>query len=112
MKKVTIAFDIDGTLRDNTHDYPKSDMTHRIHWNYRICEMAITLSKFKNVTCIIWSGGGRDYASRVRHEFERDFGAQPFKSAFSKAESIQPDIAIDDMHACELGNINLIVREK
>lgn len=111
MKKVTVAFDIDGTLRDNTYDYPKSDMTHCIYWNYRICEMAITLARFKNVTCIIWSGGGKDYAERVMHEFNAHFG-KTFKSAHSKLEPINPDIAIDDVQACELGLMNLIVREK
>lgn len=111
MKKTTIAFDIDGTLRDNTHEYEVGDMKKRIHWNYRICEMAIILSKFKNVTCVIWSGGGKDYAERVMHEFNSHFG-KTFKSAHSKLEPINPDVAIDDVQECELGKINLIVREK
>lgn len=112
MKKVIIAFDIDGTLRNNTYEYPVGDMQNKIHWNERICNMAITFARFKNVTCIIWSGGGRDYAERVRHEFERDFGKQPFKSAHGKTEPLQPHIAIDDVQACEMGIFNLIVREK
>lgn len=111
MQKITVAFDIDGTLRDNTYDYPVSDMKKRINWNYQICELAITLSKFKNVTCIIWSGGGKDYAERVMREFNTHFG-KTFKSAHSKLEPIRPDIAIDDVQACELGKLNLIVREK
>lgn len=111
MKKTVIAFDVDGTLRNNTYEYPKSDMTHSIVWNHRVCKLATTLARFKNVTCIIWSGGGKDYAERVMHEFNAHFG-KTFKSAHSKAEEVKPDIAIDDMHACKLGLVNLIIREK
>lgn len=111
MQKIIIAFDIDGTLRDNTDEYPVGDMKKHINWNKRICELAVTLSKFKNITCIIWSGGGKDYAERVMHEFNNYFG-RTFKLAHSKLEPIHPDIAIDDIQACELGKLNLIVREK
>jgi len=111
MNKITIAFDIDGTLRDNTHEYPVGDMKKRINWNNRICELAVILSKFKNITCVIWSGGGKDYAERVMHEFHNHFG-KTFKSAHSKLEPVAPDIAIDDVQECELGKLNLIVREK
>lgn len=111
MQKVIIAFDIDGTLRNNQKTYPVGDMELDIKWNDRICSLAVTLARMKNVKCIIWSGGGKEYAERVMREFHDKFG-RTFRSAHGKDEPIKPDIAIDDIQACKLGKTNLIVREK
>ena len=49
MKKITIAFDVDGTLRDNTAgDRPIA--------NERIRTLLVSLASFKNTKIIVWSG--------------------------------------------------------
>lgn len=58
MKTITIAFDIDGTLRDNT-------ITDSYVANERIHTLLITLSSMKNTRIMVWSGGGEDYARKV-----------------------------------------------
>lgn len=111
MKKVTIAFDVDGTLIDSDGNT-----------NWRITELLRTLSKFKNVNIIVWSGGGKSYAEMiVRHlGLEKYVKACYAKNHLGKDDSgkhlfdpeITPDIAIDDIQDCNLGLVNLIVRNK
>ena len=113
MKKITIAFDVDGTLRNNTDDSAVA--------NERIRTLLIILASFKNTKIIVWSGGGELYARQMAgalgiskyvdayasKNFIRKDGIKPiFKP------DITPDIAIDDIHDCVLGKINLIVQEK
>lgn len=113
MRTITIAFDIDGTLRNNTKE--------KVVANERIRTLLIILSSFKNVKIIVWSGSGELYARQIA----REIGITEYVSAYATKNhigvldgkhvfepSIQPDIAIDDIHACELGTINLIVNEK
>lgn len=115
MKKVKIAFDIDGTIRSNIDPYDHGD-TSLVKWNYRICELAMILSSMKNTELVLWSGGGKQYAEHIRRLFHAHFSPNKkvFKSAHSKTEAsmLNIDIAIDDIQACELGKLNLIVREK
>lgn len=111
MKKVTIAFDVDGTLIDSDGNT-----------NWRITELLRILSRFKNVDIVVWSGGGKSYAEMiVRHlKLEKYVKRCEDKNHLGKDESgkhifepsFKPDIAIDDIQACELGSLNLIVREK
>jgi hypothetical protein len=114
MKTVTIAFDVDGTLRSNKDD----SMTA----NERIRTLLVALSSFKNTKIIVWSGGGELYARQAaaalgitkyvddyatkNHLGQDEAGRQLF------SPDLVPDIAIDDIQDCELGAINLIVREK
>ena len=115
MKKIKIAFDIDGTIRSNIDQYEHGDTT-LVEWNYRICELAMILASMKNTELILWSGGGKKYAEYMRLLFHAHFSPDKkvFKSAHSKTEAstLDIDIAIDDIQACELGKLNLIVREK
>lgn len=111
MKKTIIAFDVDGTLI-NSEGEP----------NWRITELLRILSRFKNVEIVVWSGGGKSYAESIvrmlhlekyvkRCADKRHLG----KNAEGKHvfdPELKPDIAIDDIQACELGLVNLIVREK
>lgn len=123
MRKVTIAFDIDGTLRDNNYQ-------DRVVANEAIRTLLITLSSFKNVKILVWSGGGELYARQV----VAALGLSKYVDSYADkqytkcqcaenttgnvcnhhvfATDLKPDIAIDDIQACELGNINLIVRQK
>lgn len=111
MKKVIIAFDVDGTLIDSEGNT-----------NWRITELLRLLSRFKNTEIVVWSGGGKSYAEMI----VRKLGLEKYvkrcedKNHLGKDEAgkhvfdpdLKPDIAIDDIQACELGSINLIVREK
>lgn len=118
MRTVRIAFDCDGTLiRDGATD------DHQIVANERVRTMLITMSSFKNTTIIVWSGGGELWARQVvaalglqkyvdeyasKNLLGRDADGHPL---FAPTIPV-PDIAIDDIQSCELGLINLIVREK
>lgn len=102
MKKVTIAFDVDGTLRCNCTDTcqdPNEDV---------VAEFLLHAKK-KNTEMYVWSGGGADYAKRFARLFEL-----PVKESncISKFSGFMPDIAVDDIQDTALGRVNLIVREK
>lgn len=118
MNRVVIAFDCDGTLV--TTD---SATTGVIVANERVRSMLIALANSKNVKIVVWSGGGELWARQVARSIgidkyvwkyasknllpERDDEGHPrFEPDFI------PDIAIDDIQACDLGKINIIVREK
>lgn len=115
MKTITIAFDCDGTLLDNTKQ--------KMEANERIRSLLIALSSFKNTRIVVWSGGGELYARQVANALHiaQYVDAYAGKNPQSVTETdtrhvfkpdIQPDIAIDDIQDCDLGAINLIVREK
>lgn len=114
MKKVTIAFDIDGTLRDNTK-------FKRVVANEGTRAGLIWLSGMKNTRIIVWSGSGELYARQAAAEM----GITSYVDGYANKNHVgtvngvhkfdpelDPDIAIDDIQACDLGRINLIVREK
>lgn len=116
MKKITIAFDIDGTLRDNrVVDWVKA--------NERIRTLLIILASFKNTHIMVWSGGGELYARQCARELGiTDYVDSYADKGLVSGERGKPyvfdyqgrhvDIAIDDMHGFELGDLNLIVNEK
>jgi hypothetical protein len=129
MKAITIAFDVDGTLRNNTY-------TDRPVANERIRTLLVTLASMKNTKIIIWSGGGELYCRQIAAAF----GIEKYVDGYADKQwqavdgcrggaaggdqctdpknhnhfgtEVKPDIAIDDMQAFTLGNVNLIVREK
>lgn len=117
MRTVTIAFDCDGTLIQNG-----ALGDHEIVPNERIRAMLIGLSHFKNVKIIVWSGGGELWARQVANTIgiSKYVDQYASKNLLGHDDShhpqfdpdIRPDIAIDDIQDCELGLINLIVREK
>lgn len=118
MKTITIAFDCDGTLLNNT----KQNMVA----NERIRSLLIALSSFKNTKIAVWSGGGELYARQVAAALgissyvdeyasknpQRTVGVTETASHHVFKPDIVPDIAIDDIQDCDLGTLNLIVREK
>lgn len=130
METILIAFDIDGTLRDNT-------VGDRLVANERIRSLLVTLSSFQNTEIMIWSGGGEQYCRQIAAAFgiERYIdryadkqwrpvdgcrggageGSQcvaPGQHRHFTYNGPQPHIAIDDMQAFTLGHVNLIVRER
>lgn len=102
MKKVKIAFDVDGTLRCNCTDTCQDP-------NENIVALLKILFTLKNVELYVWSGGGADYARRFKNLYELPVKDSHF---ISKIGAPKMDIAIDDIQDTALGNINLIVREK
>lgn len=117
MRKVIIAFDCDGTLVTT-----ESAETRKIVANERQRSMLIALAQSKNVDIVVWSGGGETWARQVgaalgidkyvwRYASKNHLGVDvDGKHLF--APDIQPDIAFDDIQACDLGKTNVIVREK
>ena len=116
MKKITIAFDCDGTLVTT-----ESAETRKIVANERIRTLLIALASMKNTKIIVWSGGGEQWARQVGAALGIDKYVDKYasKNYLGKVDGehqfnpdFKPDIAVDDIQACELGKINLIVREK
>ncbi len=106
MRWVVVAFDVDGTLIGH------SIMGDGTYWPHDgIVSLAKTLSRFKNVKVVVWSGGGKDYASRMGRWLGLDEYVWKYASK-TEHDQIKPDIAIDDIQDTAIGVINLIVREK
>lgn len=118
MRKTVVAFDVDGTLIKA--DCWKDNI---IVPNARIVDLLITLSSFKNIDVVVWSGGGKSWADKIVDDLDlRKYvkatyskncvGKSPDGKTWYFEPDIKPDIAIDDIQACSLGGLNLIVREK
>ncbi len=106
MKQVVVAVDVDGTLRCNCTDECQDP-------NERIVDLTKTLSTFKNVKVMVWSGAGKNYVQM----FMDRYGLPPKVKAASKLDPStwvygRPQIAIDDIQGTAIGDLNLIVREK
>lgn len=118
MKKITIAFDVDWTLirhqrETSPHFFPDE--------NDRITSLLKILSSFKNTKIIVWSGQWEWWAKLIIHDlwlekYVDDYASknhtywENWEHIFDP--DIKPDICIDDIQACELWIMNLIVREK
>lgn len=102
MKKIKIAFDVDGTLRCNCTDTCQDP-------NEDIVELFKILSRFKNTELYVWSGGGKDYAYRFARLFDLPVSETRCLSKFGAPPM---DIAIDDIQDTAIAPVNLIVRMK
>lgn len=104
MRKINIAFDVDGTLRCNCTDNCQDA-------NYNIVALFNILSGFKNIELWVWSAGGADRTRKFAKLYHL-----PVKQShcISKLDnrSYDMDIAIDDIQDTALARINLIVRQK
>ena len=118
MKKIVIAFDVDGTLIKDKKDTSPHMFPCE---NERITDLLKILSSFKNTKIIVWSGQWEDWARQISKELwlEKYVKWYYSKNYIWKDENwhifepdIIPDIAIDDIQACDLWKINLICREK
>ncbi len=130
MKKELVAFDVDGTLRDNRH-------TDKWVANERQRRRLIDHAHDKNTKIMVWSGGGEVYA----REAARMLGVDHYVDVYADKKVVsceqagcngkqyddegqftshwhfaydgpQPDLAYDDIHGFNLGKVNIIVREK
>lgn len=120
MKKVHIAFDVDGTLRKNTEEIHRTEIVE----NTEIVHMLMSYAKMKNTVVHIWSNRGEEYCKMIRLEMHlQNFVKQSdchkklwlkdqVKLMSQNKEFFKPDIAIDDQQRFDGGHINLIVRMK
>lgn len=116
MIKTILAFDIDGTLITNLDpDREHGEVSSKEVPHPEIIAMLKTFSRFKNVKIVVWSGGGKAYAESIGRRLELDPYVWKY---YGKTEADElkalgyPIVAIDDIQACTLGDINLIVRNK
>jgi len=116
MQRVIIAFDVDGTLIKNEtddfrHGVPGKNDVPIIH---QINTLQV-LSTYKNIRIVVWSGGGKQYAETWGKRLGLDKYVWRYASKLEHREISQDCaflIAIDDIQSTNLGDINLIVREK
>lgn len=111
MSKVIIAFDVDGTLRNNVEDRALPGVPQA---NEDIRTLLIILSKFKNTKILVWSGGGELYARQmaINLAVSQYVDMYASKSDYEDIRAMGKVIAIDDIQDTAIGDINLIVREK
>lgn len=125
MKEIIIAFDVDGTILNNTGIDPGTP-THlrpRCGLNLEVVALIQLLSKkMKNTKVIVWSGGGQEYTERIVREYglERYVHAcygKPTEYGYLDGEYDETihgkvDICFDDVQACTLADKNIIVKMK
>jgi phosphoglycolate phosphatase-like HAD superfamily hydrolase len=111
MKNTVIAFDVDGTLIKDKHYTANMDTVVLLK----------LLSKLKNTEIIVWSGQGVAHCEKTveklgLNKYVKRCHSKNYKGLIRGVHrfipDIVPDICIDDIHACNLGKINLIVRNK
>lgn len=107
MRKITVAFDVDGTLRNNLDDVKVKKPIA----NEDIRTLLRIMRKMKNTKIVVWSGSGELYARQIANELHI---AQWVHEYWDKTDQTNPtpDLAIDDIQDTAIGKINLIVREK
>ena len=109
MQKVAFCFDIDGTLIDE-HGLPNMSTL--------VLASCILAQKWKNVDVIFWSGGGASYAETHARRMLPVLAIYPKAKYYSKLdhEAVRQKydklIAIDDIQDTQLGDVNVIVRNK
>lgn len=104
MRKINIAFDVDGTLRCNCTDDCQDA-------NYNIVALFNILSGFKNTELWVWSAGGADRARKFAKLYNLPVKQSHCTSKLDN-RGYDMDIAIDDIQDTALARINLIVRQK
>lgn len=96
MKKVIVAFDVDGTLLQ-----PEG-----LEANEDTRTLMRIFHGFQNVHVVLWSGSGELWARQAARLAHVDHWVDQYAS---KTERVNPDIAIDDKKDTTLGAFNLIL---
>ncbi len=116
MAKVIFAFDVDGTLirngsADRQHGLVNEGDVPILHQ----INTLMVLSTYKNIKIVVWSGGGKQYAEMWGKRLGLDKYVWRYASKLEYQQiKAQCDhlIAVDDIQATQLGDVNLIVKEK
>lgn len=118
MQRVIVAFDVDGTLIRNVMvgdgRIPGVISNDDVPIVHQINTLQV-LSTYKNIKIVVWSGGGKQYAETWGRRLGLDKFVWRYASKLEHKElRAMCDflIAIDDIQATQLGDANLIVREK
>jgi hypothetical protein len=116
MQRVIVAFDVDGTLIKNIDAtrVPGIPVNGDVPIVHQINTLEV-LSTYKNIRIVVWSGGGKQYAERWGNRLGLDKYVWRYASKLEHEQlKSQCDflIAIDDIQATRLGDVNLIVKEK
>jgi hypothetical protein len=99
VRTVTVAFDVDGTLRSRvTSREPVAREDVR--------SLMRVLSSFTNVKVVVWSGSGELYARQVARELHVSHWVHEYRT---KGAGPAVDVAIDDEPGTDLAAVNLIV---
>lgn len=93
---ITVAFDVDGTLRQVRGSEPVAREDIRT--------LMQILRQMENVRILVWSGAGELYARQVARKIHVDHWVDAYAA---KDPAIRPDITIDDENIT-LGTINLV----
>ena len=115
MNTITIAFDVDWTLIG-------TDTKDQISQNKRVINGLKFFKSCKNTKIIVWSGRWEEWARFITtdlwiEQYVDGYASKNHKGKDKDGKHIfepdfTPDIAIDDIQACDLWLMNLIVREK
>lgn len=100
MKKIRIAFDIDGVI-----------ITKNKGLNLEIFNLLVLLSHMKNVEIVAWSGGGEEYTRQIikKYELEEYISDCYSKHTFGGSVVDHVDIAFDDIPEFNLADKNIII---
>lgn len=119
-KNIHIAFDIDGTLRNNSEERHRTEVEE----NTEIVTLLITSARMKNTVVHLWSNRGAEYCREIRKTLKLEKWVQEsncHKKLWLKQQVelmasnelfFKPDIAYDDQQRFDGGHINIIVRQK
>lgn len=120
MRKVHVAFDIDGTLRANSEERHRTE----IEANDRIVQLLIATAHSKNVVIHLWSNRGDAYCRKMRKHFELEPYVRESNCHLKYWQKMQdvaiengepyfrPDIAYDDQQRFDGADSVIVVREK
>lgn len=120
MRKVAIAFDIDGTLRNNSEERHRTE----IEVNERQVRLLIDNAHSKNVTIHLWSNRGEAYCRKIRKLFGLEKYVREANCHLKLWQKMQdeyaakgercfrPDVAYDDQQRFDGADTVIVVREK
>lgn len=117
MTKFVFAFDVDGTLITNADPARQHGVVSSAEKSHDdiVTLLKILSTCFKNITIVVWSGGGEDYARTIGQRIGIESYVDKYMSKLDYKLLIEKYnvIAVDDIQDTALGNVaNLIVRLK
>lgn len=116
MTKVVFAFDVDGTLITNADPERQHGVVSSKETSHDdiVTLLKILSTKFKNISIVVWSGGGEQYARTIgqRIGIESYVDRYMSKLDYKLLTEKYRVIAVDDIQDTALGDVNLIVRNK